>query len=441
MTEPHKPPAQGLTTTQRLRSIFSGSVGNLVEWYDWYVYTAFALYFAPVFFPSGDQTAQLLNTAAVFAVGFLMRPLGGLLLGQYADRHGRKAALVLSVLLMCGGSLLIALTPGYAQIGVAAPVLLLFARLLQGLSVGGEYGASATYLSEMASREHRGFWSSFQYVTLIMGQLLALAVLILLQRVLLTPQQLHDWGWRIPFVIGALAALVSLYLRRSMRETESFQGQSAARRSRRQIQQLLGHPRELLTVVGLTLGGTLAFYTFTTYMQKYLVVSAGMSKDDATAVSAAALFVFMLLQPLVGALSDRIGRRPLLIGFGVLGTLGTVPLFAALEAGVTPLQAFGLIVLALAAVSGYTAINAVVKAELFPVEVRALGVGLPYALTVSLFGGTAEYLALWFRSQGLEAGFYWYVTACIGVSLLVYVFTADTRRTSRIDRDPAGGPG
>lgn len=441
VSEPPKPPSQGLTTAQRLRSIFSGSVGNLVEWYDWYVYTAFALYFAPVFFPSGDQTAQLLNTAAVFAVGFLMRPLGGLLLGQYADRHGRKAALVLSVLLMCGGSLLIALTPGYAQIGVAAPALLLLARLLQGLSVGGEYGASATYLSEMASREHRGFWSSFQYVTLIMGQLLALAVLILLQRVLLTPEQLHDWGWRIPFVIGALAALVSLYLRRSMRETESFQGQSASHRSRRQIQQLLRHPRELLTVVGLTLGGTLAFYTFTTYMQKYLVVSAGMSKDDATAVSAAALFVFMLLQPLVGALSDRIGRRPLLIAFGVLGTLGTVPLFATLEAGVTPLQAFGLIVLALAAISGYTAINAVVKAELFPVEVRALGVGLPYALTVSLFGGTAEYLALWFKSQGLEAGFYWYVTACIGVSLLVYVCTADTRRTSRIDRDPAGGPG
>lgn len=441
MTEPPKPHSQGLTTAQRLRSIFSGSVGNLVEWYDWYVYTAFALYFAPVFFPSGDQTAQLLNTAAVFAVGFLMRPLGGWLLGQYADRHGRKAALVLSVLMMCGGSLLIALTPGYAQIGVAAPVLLLLARLLQGLSVGGEYGASATYLSEMASREHRGFWSSFQYVTLIMGQLLALAVLILLQRLLLTPEQLHSWGWRIPFVIGALAALVSLYLRRSMLETESFRSQSAANRASRRMDELLRHPRELLTVVGLTLGGTLAFYTFTTYMQKYLVVSAGMSKDDATAVSAAALFVFMLLQPLVGALSDRVGRRPLLIAFGVLGTLGTVPLFAALGPGVTPLEAFGLIVLALTAISGYTAINAVVKAELFPVEVRALGVGLPYALTVSLFGGTAEYLALWFKREGMEAGFYWYVTACIGVSLLVYLFTADTKRTSRIDRDPAGGPG
>jgi len=424
-----------MTPLQRLRSIFSGSIGNLVEWYDWYVYTAFALYFAPAFFPQGDQVAQQLNTAAIFAVGFLMRPLGGWLLGEYADRHGRKAALVLSVLMMCAGSLLIAVTPGHAQIGVAAPLLLLLARLLQGLSVGGEYGASATYLSEMASRAHRGFWSSFQYVTLILGQLLALAVLILLQRFLLTPQQLHDWGWRIPFAIGAVAALVSLYLRRSMLETESFRSQAAAARSGGRLRELLRHPRELATVVGLTLGGTLAFYTFTTYMQKYLVVSAGMSKDDATAVSAATLFVFMLLQPVVGALSDRIGRRPLLIAFGVLGTFGTVPLFTALGQGVDVYEAFGLIVAALIAVSGYTAINAVVKAELFPVGVRALGVGLPYALTVSLFGGTAEMLALWFKQRGQESGFYWYVTACIAVSLLVYLFTADTRRTSRIDRD------
>lgn len=436
MSDASPPP---LSPLQRLRSIFSGSIGNLVEWYDWYVYTAFALYFAPAFFPAGDQVAQQLNTAAIFAVGFLMRPLGGWLLGEYADRHGRKAALVLSVLMMCAGSLLIAVTPGHAQIGVAAPLLLLLARLLQGLSVGGEYGASATYLSEMASREHRGFWSSFQYVTLIMGQLLALAVLILLQRFLLTPQQLHDWGWRIPFAIGALAALVSLYLRRSMLETESFRGQDAAARSRSRLRELLRHPRELATVVGLTLGGTLAFYTFTTYMQKYLVVSAGMSKDDATAVSAATLFVFMLLQPAVGALSDRIGRRPLLIAFGVLGTFGTVPLFTALGQGVDVYEAFGLILLALVAVSGYTAINAVVKAELFPVGVRALGVGLPYALAVSLFGGTAEMLALWFKQRGQESGFYWYVTVCIAVSLLVYLFTADTRRTSRIDRDAGGG--
>jgi MHS family alpha-ketoglutarate permease-like MFS transporter len=417
------------TPLRRLRSIFSGSVGNLVEWYDWYVYSAFSLYFAKSFFPQGDLTAQLLNTAAVFAVGFLMRPIGGWLLGAYADRRGRKAALLLSVWMMCAGSLIVACTPGYASIGIAAPLLLVFARLLQGLSVGGEYGTSATYLSEMATAKHRGFWSSFQYVTLISGQLLALAVLILLQRVFLTAEQLEHWGWRIPFLIGAGCAVVALWLRRGMQETESFE---RAARPPSPLRELLRHPRALLTVVGLTAGGTLAFYTYTTYMQKYLVNSAGMSRDDATAISAATLFLFMLLQPPVGALSDRIGRRPLLIGFGVLGTLLTVPILSAIGRVQTPAQAFWLILLALVIVSGYTSINAVVKAELFPTEVRALGVGLPYALTVSVFGGSAEYLALWFKSIGLESGFYWYVTACIAASLAVYLWMPDTRSHSRI---------
>lgn len=421
-------------TAWRLQSIFRGSVGNLVEWYDWYVYSAFSLYFAKAFFPSGDLTAQLLNTAAVFAVGFLMRPIGGWLMGLYADQHGRKAALLLSVYLMCGGSLIIALTPSYATIGVAAPALLLLARLLQGLSVGGEYGTSATYLSEMATAQHRGFYSSFQYVTLIMGQLLALAVLILLQRVLLTAEQLDQWGWRIPFVIGAAAALVALLLRRGMSETSAYQ-RAAKRSAAKTMRRLLQHPRQLATVVGLTMGGTLAFYTYTTYMQKYLVNSAGMSKADATLISASTLFLFMLLQPLVGALSDRIGRRPVLITFGVLGTLLTVPILTALGDVKTPMAAFWLILSALVIVSGYTAINAVVKAELFPTEIRALGVGLPYAVTVSVFGGTAEYIALWFKSIGHESGFYWYVTACIGCSLLVYVTMRDTRQHSMISDD------
>ncbi|MGH8446024.1 MAG: MFS transporter [Solimonas sp.] len=420
-----------MTTAGRLRSIFSGSVGNLVEWYDWYVYSAFSLYFAKTFFPAGDQTAQLLNTAAVFAVGFLMRPIGGWLMGWYADRRGRKAALLLSVWLMCGGSLAIALTPGYAQIGVAAPILLVLARLVQGLSLGGEYGTSATYLSEMATREHRGFYSSFQYVTLIAGQLLAIGVLLLLQFVLLTPQELESWGWRIPFVIGAGCALVAMLLRRHMAETEAFRKQ-AAPRERSLARELLRHPKEIATVVGLTMGGTLAFYTYTTYMQKYLVNSAGMSKTDSTLVSAATLFVYMLLQPLIGALSDRIGRRPLLIAFGVLGTIFTVPILNELHEVSGIWGAFWLIMAALLIVSGYTAINAVVKAELFPTEIRALGVGLPYAVTVSLFGGTAEYIALWFKHIGHESGYYWYVTACIAISLIVYVTMRDTRRHSRI---------
>ena len=344
----------------RLRSIFGGSVGNLVEWYDWYVYSAFSLYFAKAFFPPASQTAQLLNAAAVFAVGFLMRPVGGWLLGRYADRHGRRAALTVSVLLMCSGSLLIALTPAYATIGVAAPALLVLARLLQGLSVGGEYGASATYLSEMAGQRHRGFWSSFQYVTLIMGQLLALAVLLLLQR-LLDPDSLDAWGWRVPFFIGAACAVVAVWLRRGLEETAAFTQQKHAAGSTTRptaastIAALAQHPRAVLTVVGLTAGGTVAFYTFTTYAQKFLVNTAGFTRADATLVSAGSLLLFMCLQPLVGAISDRVGRRPVLTTFGVVGTLGTVPLMTALGTATTTTQAFWLLVLALTAVSGYTA--------------------------------------------------------------------------------------
>ena len=413
-------------TPRRLRSIVGGSVGNLVEWYDWYVYSAFSLYFARSFFPPASQTAQLLNAAAVFAVGFLMRPVGGWLMGRYADRHGRRAALSASVLLMSVGSLVIAATPTYASIGMAAPALLVAARLLQGLSVGGEYGASATYLSEMAGQRRRGFYSSFQYVTLIMGQLLALGVLLLLQRQLPAPA-LEAWGWHIPFVVGALCAVLALWLRRGLDETAAFRAARSSGAPHGRLRALLAHPRQVATVVGLTAGGTLAFYTFTTYAQKFLVNTAGFTRESATRVSAAVLVVYMLAQPVVGLLSDRVGRRPVLMTFGVLGTLGTVPVLTALGAARSEPHAFLLLLAALLAVSGYTAINAVVKAELFPTEIRALGVGLPYAVTVSLFGGTAEYLALWAKSVGHERWFYWYVTACIAASLAVYATMPETR--------------
>jgi MHS family alpha-ketoglutarate permease-like MFS transporter len=274
----------------------------------------------------------------------------------------------------------------------------------------------------------------------VMGHLLALAVLILLQRVFLSDEQLRDWGWRIPFAIGALAAVTALWLRRNMEETEAFKRHHGAaidqeRQSEGTLRALLQHPRAVLTVIGLTMGGTLAFYTYTTYMHKFLVNSAGMDTHTASLINASTLFLYMLMQPLVGALSDRIGRRPVLIAFGVLGTLLTVPILGQLQSVASAAQAFWLILAALTIVSGYTAINAVVKAELFPVEVRALGVGLPYALTVAIFGGSAEYVALWFKESGHESGFYWYVTACIACSLVVYLFMPDTRRTSRIDRD------
>ncbi len=419
----------------RLRSIFGGSVGNLVEWYDWYVYSAFSLYFAKVFFPPASQTAQLLNAAAVFAVGFLMRPVGGWLMGRYADRHGRRAALSISVLLMCAGSLMIAVTPGYARIGVAAPVLLVVARLLQGLSVGGEYGASATYLSEMAGQRLRGFYSSFQYVTLISGQLVALAVLLVLQRQM-GSAALDAWGWRIPFAIGGALAIAALWLRRGIEETPSFRAVAATETptsSRARMTELLRYPRQIATVVGLTAGGTVAFYTFTTYAQKFLVNTAGWSKADASRISALTLLVFVLIQPVVGYISDRIGRRPVLITFGVLGTIGTVPVLTALAATRDMTTAFLLLMAALLAVSGYTAINAVVKAELFPTEIRALGVALPYAVTVAIFGGTAEYIALWAKSAGHEAWYFWYVTVCVALSLVVYVTMPETQRAMADD--------
>ncbi|QKJ29467.1 MFS transporter [Mucilaginibacter mali] len=418
------------TPQHRIWSIIAGSLGNLVEWYDWYAYSAFTLYFADAFFPSDNQVVQLLNTAGVFAIGFLMRPIGGWLMGTYADRKGRKAALTLSVLLMSLGSLMITVVPGYAQIGIAAPIVLVIARIIQGLSVGGEYGTSATYLSEMADKKHRGFYSSFQYVTLIMGQLLALGVLVLLQRVFLTQQQLQDWGWRIPFGIGAFLAITVMYLRRNLQESVEM---SKPKQERGTISALRKHPRAVMAVIGLTLGGTVAFYTYTTYMQKFLVVTSGFSKNTATLISSFTLFVFMLSQPLFGALSDKIGRKPLLIGFGILGTLTTMPIMLALGKTNDFWTAFALLMAALVVVSGYTSINAIVKAELFPAHIRALGVGFPYAIAVSMFGGTAEYIALLFKNHHHQEWFYWYVTVCIAISLFVYCFMNDTRRHSKME--------
>jgi MHS family alpha-ketoglutarate permease-like MFS transporter len=420
------------STAHRLRSIIGGSAGNLVEWYDWYAYSAFALIFAPHFFPKGDTTAQLLNTAGVFAVGFLMRPIGGWLMGVYADRHGRKAGLTLSVTLMCAGSTLIAVSPSYAQVGVLAPVLLVIARLMQGLSVGGEYGASATYLSEMAGRHHRGFYSSFQYVTLISGQLVALCVLLLLKATL-SDAALSSWGWRIPFAVGGVLAVAVFWIRRRIAETESFARRDAGPSSLGAL--FRQHPREAATVMLLTAGGTLAFYAYSIYLQKFLVNTSGFSVEAATRINAAALFVFMAAQPLAGALSDRVGRKPLMVGFGVLGVLVTYPIFAALETVRSPYTAFALMLAALLVVTGYTSINAVVKAEMFPAHIRALGVALPYAIANAVFGGTAEYVALWFKSEGWERGFYWYVTAMIGMSLITYLKMRDTRDHSRIVED------
>ncbi|MET0364108.1 MAG: MFS transporter, partial [Sphingobium sp.] len=354
------------------------------------------------------------------------RPIGAWIMGVYCDRHGRKAGLTLSVLMMGGGSLLIALTPGHVQIGLAAPALLLFARLLQGLSIGGEYGASATYLSEMATRKSRGFYSSFQYVTLIAGQLVALAVQVSLQSVI-SETAMEQWGWRIPFFVGAILAVSVFLIRRGLAETQDFATRAKDKASSA-FALFHEHPGTALLVVALTAGGTLAFYAYTTYMQKYLVNSAGYNREVAARIMTVALFLYMVLQPVVGALSDRIGRKPLLIAFGIGATLFTVPLFTLIGEGGSPVRAFFLVLAGLVIVSGYTAINAIVKAEMFPPHIRALGVALPYAIANALFGGSAEYAALWLKSVGQEPVFFWYVSGMAGLSLIAYLVMRDTRQ-------------
>lgn len=420
----------------RLKNIIGGSAGNLVEWFDWYVYASFALYFAPAFFPKGSQTAQLLQTAAIFAVGFVMRPIGAWIMGIYADHRGRKEGLTLSVSLMCAGSLVIALSPTYAQVGVLAPVILLVARMTQGLSLGGEYGSSATYMSEIADRARRGFWSSFLYVTIVAGQLAALALLVFLQAVL-SEDAMHAWGWRLGFGVGAVLAIVVFYIRRGLDETLSYENVAARPERRRSSLFTLfrEHPREAFLVVGITAGGTASFYAYTVYMQKFLVNTSGFDKATASQIMTVALLILLLLQPIVGRLSDFTGRRPVMMLFGICGTLFTYPIFTAIAQTHSAVTAFALVMAGLVMLTGYTSINAIVKAELFPADIRALGVALPYALANTLFGGTAEYIALFLKNAGRESWFYIYISLLSAIYLICVLRMRETKTTSKILED------
>lgn len=428
-----------MTPARRLRNILGGSAGNFVEWFDWFAYSAFALYFSRAFFPEGDQTAQLLKAAAIFAVGFIARPVGAWLFGAYADRAGRRAALTLSVALMCGGSLMIALIP--TGLGIVSATLLLLARVLQGLSVGGEYGASATYLSEMAERHRRGFWSGFLYVTLTGGQLAALLLQVVLQR-LLTEQQLYDWGWRIPFVVGAGLAIVVWWIRRGIHETHSFTAVAGAVRERGRAMSLFrAYPQKTLTVMALTAAGGVGFYTFTTYMQKLLVNSAGFEKPVVSQLMTGLLTIFMVLPPLAGWLADKLGhRRTLLVSFGGLAVV-SVPVLGQLSTATDPVVAFLLALVPLVLFSGYCGMSAIFKAELYPVHVRALGVAVPYAIAQAIFGGNAETTALYLKKIGHESAFFWLVAALMTVGFLVTLRLRETREHSLIHAELANDAG
>jgi MHS family alpha-ketoglutarate permease-like MFS transporter len=426
---------QPRSSFSRIKAILGGSAGNLVEWYDWFAYSSTSLYFAAQFFPKGDATAQQLQTAAIFAAGFVMRPIGAWLMGIYADRAGRRTALTLAVALMCLGSFAIAILPTYGQIGVLAQYGLLAARLVQGLSLGGEYGASATYMSEMAGKTHRGFWSSFQYTTLIGGQVTALLVLVVLQNTL-SPHDLNAWGWRIPFAIGGLLAIVVFWMQRRLEETNAFLTETTAATKRGRTGTLLReHPREVAIIMVLTAAGSLSFYAYTTYMQKFLVNTAGFSKGTGTSIMAGVLVLYMLIQPLVGWLSDKVGRKTTMAVGLAAGGFATYPVMTAISHAHAAAAAFGLIMILVLCHSGYAAVNAIVKAELFPARVRALGVSLPYALANVLFGGTAEYVAEWLKKSHVESRFYIYVGVVMLAGAVVAARLRNTNVTSLLEND------
>jgi MHS family alpha-ketoglutarate permease-like MFS transporter len=424
-----------LTPGRRLAAILGGAAGNFVEWFDWFVYASFSLYFAKVFFPHGAEIDQRLQAAGVFAIGFLARPVGAWVMGAFADRYGRKIALMLSMTVMCAGSLLIAVIPGYDVIGPAAPALLIAARLVQGLSIGGEYGASATYMSEMAGEARRGFWSSLQFVTIVSGQIAALGVLIILQH-LLSSADLSAWGWRVPFALGAVLAVAVWGVQSRLAETAAFRHEArAADRRSRTLLLLKHHPKETAIIFALSAAGGLSYYCYTTYMQKFLSATAHFNRGVAADISALSLIIFLLVQPLLGWLGDRVGRRALLtFAFGA-GALTTWPIMTAIAASRRPELALGLVCLALLILAGYSSMSAVVKAEIFPTRVRTLGVALPYALANALFGGTAELIAEAFTKAGVESGFYVYVSVVLAIGCAVAVAMADTRKAALISAE------
>jgi MHS family alpha-ketoglutarate permease-like MFS transporter len=410
------------------KAIIAGAIGNTVEWVDWAVYATFSPVFARQFFPSDSDAAALLSTLAVFAVGFLMRPIGGAVLGAYSDRHGRKKGLTLTISLMAGSSLVIAICPTYAAIGVMAPLVLLLARLVQGFSAGGEFGSSSAFLVESAAPSRRAFAGSWQQVSVGAGALIASAMGAVLTSAL-NQAALHSWGWRVAFAVGALLGLVGLWLRRSVHETESFEKVRAAQQQRRNpiVAMFRDHPRAALRVAGITIAGTLIYYVWVTYMPTYAHLTTGIPLNQALLANTLAMLVFLVLLPFGGLLSDRIGRKPTMTGFAIGFLALAWPAFHFLGNnfwGLLLIELVGLVLLV-----GYSANCAVIMAEQFPAEVRTTGIGLPYALAVAVFGGTAPYVTTWMSTHHHSDLVWIYVAVAALIGVIVYSRMPETKGT------------
>ncbi|EAK3643096.1 MFS transporter [Campylobacter coli] len=419
---------QELTRAKKIRSIVAASSGNLVEWFDFYIYAFTATYFAHTFSTSDNPIVQQINAFGVFAAGFFMRPIGSWLFGSLADKVGRKKSMVVSVVLMALGSFMIAALPSKDVVGDFAIILLLLARLIQGLSVGGEYGIAATYLSELATEGKRGFYSSFQYVTLIGGQLLAVAS-IGIMLFFFSIDEMKDYAWRILFVVGGILALGSLLVRKAMNESAT---QIHKHEDRGTLKALFTSSwKQFLMVLGITAGGSLAFYTITTYTKTFME-NSGMDKTLVNNLFLGALFILMIIQPLFGYIGDKIGHKRSLIIFCILAFVGIYPIFNLISSNAqnNASLVFILVVLLFIILSFYTSVAGIFKAKLFPEHVRALGTGLGYAISNAIFGGSAPWVALQFKNAGMENGFFVYIAV---LTLLMFIATLCLPKKSELN--------
>ncbi|MCC9192286.1 MFS transporter [Arthrobacter sp. zg-Y916] len=424
----------GVSTGKRRRDLVAVNIGNTLEWFDWNIYAIFAPFFAAQFFKTDNPVSALLSTLAIFAVGFLMRPIGGWLFGRIADERGRRFSLTLAIALAALGSLVIAVAPNFDAIGVFASILLLLARLVQGLSHGGETGSAFTYLAEVAPEGRRGLWASSPWIGVGIGSMLATGLGAVLTAVL-SEEDMASYGWRIPFAIGALLGLYAIYIRRTMSESSVYEANSASKTDhetgiRWTLRQLAANRRGTLQIVGLTISGVVAFYTWFIFAPGYAVSVHGMDPTSALVAGLCGQAVFLLAIPLMGAASDRWGRRPVLLVFSIGFIVAAIPLEFGL--GSSPFSLFGTVAMASILLAANCAPLGAVFAELVPTRLRATLIGIAYATSAAIFGGTAPYLNTWLSSIGLHVIFVVYIMVLCAVSTVV-ILTMPETRNRRLD--------
>ncbi|AUT70463.1 MFS transporter [Paraburkholderia hospita] len=421
----HEEAATPLTRAQR-KAIVAATLGTVVEFTDWIIYATFAALFSRHFFPANNDRVSLLSAFAVFAVGFVMRPIGGALLGAYADRHGRKNGLALSVALMAGSSLVIAVCPGYESIGIAAPLILVLARLIQGFAAGGEFGSASTFLIESSAPSRRGFAGSWQHFAVNAGVLVAALIGAILTS-MIDHAGMAKWGWRVAFTIAGLLGFVALWVRLAVAETDAFRKSAATHQRTRHpfLEIVREHPRAALRVIGIAMAGNLCIYLWLVLFPTLAHLRTGLPLHDAFNASVISIVVSLIAIPFIGRLSDRIGRKPVLLVFAGGSALFAWPALHFLSNDFW--SATAIVTIGMLLSSGFAATCATVMAEQFPARVRATGVALPYAISAALFGGTLPYIVTAMSSSGLSQYLWVYVATVCAVGFVVYARMPETR--------------